>query len=64
MLEELEKGKDYSDELLKKINEQKYKIFELEEQLKKSLNDKDRLEKGLNHKLAHYKNKLEVRDLL
>lgn len=60
ILEELEAAKDHNCELLKKITEQNNKITTLEEELKKSLNDKDILEKGLNHKLAHYKNKLEV----
>lgn len=62
MLEELEAAKDYSDELLKNISKQNNTILTLEEELKKSVNDKDRLEKSLNHKLAHYKYKLEVSD--
>jgi len=60
ILEELELAKDHSDELLKNISKQNNTILTLEEELKKSINDKDRLEKGLNHKLAHYKYKLEV----
>jgi hypothetical protein len=60
ILEELETTKDHSDELLKTISKQNNTILTLEEELKKSVNDKDRLEKGLNHKLAHYKYKLEV----
>lgn len=60
ILEELESAKDHSDELLKNISKQNNTILTLEEELKKSINDKDRLEKGLNHKLAHYKYKLEV----
>lgn len=60
MLEELEAAKDYSDELLKNISKQNNTILTLEEELKKSVNDKDRLEKSLNHKLAHYNYKLEV----
>jgi len=60
MLEELDAAKDHSDELLKNISKQNNTILTLEEKLKKSVDDKDRLEKGLNHKLAHYKNKLEV----
>ncbi|XP_022171411.1 nucleoprotein TPR-like isoform X3 [Myzus persicae] len=64
MLEELEAAKDHSDELLKNISKQNNTILSLEEELKKSVNDKDRLEKGLNHKLAHYKSKLERLDSL
>lgn len=60
VLEELDKTKEHSDELLKRITEQNNRIRTLEAELTKSQNDKDRLEKGLNHKLAHYKNKLEV----
>lgn len=60
VLEELEMAKNYNDGLLKTITEQNNKIKTLEEELKKSVDDKDKLEKGLNHKLAHYKNKLEV----
>lgn len=60
MLGELEAAKDYSDELSKNISKQNNTILTLEEELKKSVNDKDRLEKGLNHKLTHYKYKLEV----
>jgi len=60
ILEELESAKDHNDELLKNISKQNNTILTLEEELKKSVNDKDRLEKGLNHKLAHYKYKLEV----
>lgn len=60
ILEELETASVHSDELLKKISKQNNTILTLEEELKKSINDKDRLEKGLNHKLAHYKNKLDV----
>lgn len=60
ILEELDAAKDHSDELLKNISKQNNTILTLEEEFKKSVNDKDRLEKGLNHKLAHYKNKLEV----
>uniref|UniRef100_A0A2S2PQR5 NUA/TPR/MLP1-2-like domain-containing protein n=2 Tax=Schizaphis graminum TaxID=13262 RepID=A0A2S2PQR5_SCHGA len=59
ILEELETTKDHSDELLKTISKQNNTILTLEEELKKSVNDKDRLEEGLNHKLAHYKFKLE-----
>ncbi|CAI6354434.1 unnamed protein product [Macrosiphum euphorbiae] len=64
MLEELEAAKDYSDELLKNISKQNNTILTLEEELKKSVNDKDRLEKSLNHKLEHYKYKLEGLDSL
>lgn len=64
MLEELEAAKDYSDELLKNISKQNNTILTLEEELKKSVNDKDRLEESLNHKLAHYKYKLERLDSL
>ncbi|XP_027851398.2 nucleoprotein TPR-like isoform X1 [Aphis gossypii] len=64
ILEELESAKDHSDELLKNISKQNNTILTLEEELKKSINDKDRLEKGLNHKLAHYKYKLERFDAL
>ncbi|XP_025205590.1 nucleoprotein TPR [Melanaphis sacchari] len=64
ILEELETAKDHSDELLKNISKQNNTILTLEEELKKSINDKDRLEKGLNHKLAHYKYKLERLDAL
>lgn len=60
VLEELEITKNNSDGLLKKITEQTIKITTLEEELKKMVDDKDKLEKGLNHKVAHYKNKLEV----
>lgn len=63
ILEELETAKDHSDDLLKNISKQNNTILTLKEELKKSVNDKDRLEKNLNHKLAHYKYKLEVSSL-
>lgn len=60
IIEELESSKEYSNVLLKKTTEQNNRIKTLEEELKKKINDKDKLERGLNHKLSHYKNKLEV----
>lgn len=60
IIEELEVAKEQCDELLKKTTNQNSRIMTLEEELKKSINDKDKLERGLNHKLSHYKNKLEV----
>lgn len=60
LLEDLERAKEHSEVLLKTITDQNNKILTLEEELKKSIDDKNKLEKGLNHKLAHYKNKLEV----
>lgn len=60
IIKELEVATDYNNELMEKNTEQNNKIIKLEEELKKSINDKDKTEKGFNHKLAHYKNKLEV----
>lgn len=60
VLEELEVAKEHSGDLSKKIIDQNNKILKLEEELNKTVNDKDLLEKSLNHKLTHYKNKLEV----
>lgn len=60
ILEELEKAKDHRDQLLKNIAKQYNTILTLEKELKKSVYDKDQLEKCLNQKLAFYKNKLEV----
>lgn len=60
VLKELETTKEHIDELLNEITKKNNKIITLEEELKKSVDDKNKLEKGLNHKLTHYKNKLEV----
>jgi len=60
VLEELKVAKENSDDLLKKITDKNNMIMKLEEELKKTINDKDIMEKELNHKLTHYKNKLEV----
>lgn len=60
ILKELETTKEHIDKLLNDIAEKNNKVITLEEELKKSVDDKDKLEKGLNHKLTHYKNKLEV----
>lgn len=60
MLKELEIATERSNELLKRNAELNNVIIQLREELKKSINDKDKIEKGFNHKLAHYKNKLEV----
>jgi len=60
VLEELKVAKEQSDDLLKKISGKNNMIMKLEEELKKTINDKDIMEKELNHKLTHYKNKLEV----
>lgn len=60
ILKELETTKEHIDKLLNEITEKNNKVITLEEELKKSFDDKDKLEKGLNHKLTHYKNKLEV----
>lgn len=60
ILEELESAKNYNNGLLKTTEEQNNKITTLQEELKKLVYDKDKIEKELNHKVAHYKNKLEV----
>lgn len=62
IIEELESTKEYSNELLEKITGHQNIIKTLEEELKKTVHDKNKLEKELNHKLLHYKNKLEVND--
>lgn len=60
VLEELEMAKGYSEELLKKLTEKNNRIIKLEEDMKKSVNDKKKLEQEHNHKLQAYRNKLEV----
>lgn len=60
LLEDLKITKDHNEELLETVTHQKNKMFSLEEEMKKTIDAKNKLEKGLNHKLAHYKNKLEV----
>jgi len=60
VLDELKVIKENSNDLLKKITDQNNKIIKLEDELKRTVNDKDILEMELNHKLTHYKNKLEV----
>ncbi|VVC26804.1 Major intrinsic protein, conserved site [Cinara cedri] len=59
ILKELEISTEHNNELLKKNTEQNNNISKLEEELKKLINDRDKTEKGFNHKLTHYKNKLE-----
>lgn len=60
VLDELEMAKINNDKLLTKITEQNKTILQLEEDLKKSIDDKNKFEKENNLKLHHYKNKLEV----
>lgn len=60
LLEELESTKENNDKLSKDISNLNIVVKKLEDELKTANNNKDRIEKGLSHKIAYYKNKLEV----
>lgn len=60
LLIELETGKEYNKELMKKITEQDKTIKVLKEELETSINDKKKSEKEFHNKITQFKNKLEV----
>lgn len=61
LLEELDVAKKYNYELLNKITEQNNKLLTLENELKKSVNDKDKLIKNLHDcKSVQKENNLQV----
>ncbi|XP_050441789.1 nucleoprotein TPR-like [Adelges cooleyi] len=64
LLEELDATKENNEKLSKEMSKLNNVIRNLEDELKSTNHNKERLEKGLYHKISYYKNKLERLDAL